>query len=68
MDEQWKQQLENLKYENADPSVINDVIENGLEAHPGAIENQVGRESMTEMEKSIVNHTVDGKTWNTDRR
>lgn len=65
MDKKRDKQMENVKSEYNHPSVTNDVIPTGLEAYPGHLEKELkDDDGLSDFEESIVNHSVDAKTWN----
>ncbi|TLS36675.1 hypothetical protein [Pseudalkalibacillus caeni] len=68
-EENIEKQYENLKKEGVPSSALNDAINSGFEAYPGHLESTMGDDdALTSFEESIVEHSLDGKTWNSNRK
>jgi hypothetical protein len=67
-DKQLQEQINNIKTETDNPAIINDVVDAGLEAYPGHVEEALDdNDTLDDFEENIVKNVVEGKTWNTDR-
>lgn len=63
-----KKQLHDVREQDPQPSVTNDVIKTEFEAYPGHLEELVDEKiGLGPVEESVVQHTTDGKTWNTEK-
>jgi hypothetical protein len=68
-DKELKEQINNIRSEAGNSEAItSDVLETGLEAYPGHIEEAVDdNDTLDDFEENIVKNVVEGKTWNSDR-
>jgi hypothetical protein len=65
MDKRVKKQMRNVQNQYSHRSVTNDVIKTEYEAYPGHLEKIFDEDDgLSNVEKSVVEHTTDGKTWN----